>query len=224
PAGNSVLFSDKDDVWYMEIVTGHHWVAPRIPDDAYVIAANRVSIQQVDFDNPQDFMWSDNIQEFVSEHHLNTDAEGWNFRHIFGTDNQKDRHYNNPRVWFGQRYFNPEISQTPEDGELPFICRTTHKISVDDIEYVLGSHYNETPYDPLQSADNHTKYLYRPIGLNRTQNSHVLQIRNDVPAEFAAIMWLCLGYPTFSPYLPFYTNMNETEPSFNDTSMTFNLK
>ena len=30
PAGNSVLFSDKDDIWYMEIVTGHHWVAPRI--------------------------------------------------------------------------------------------------------------------------------------------------------------------------------------------------
>ena len=26
PAGNSVLFGDKDEVWYMEIVTGHHWL------------------------------------------------------------------------------------------------------------------------------------------------------------------------------------------------------
>ncbi len=25
PEGNGVLFSDRDDVWYMEIVTGHHW-------------------------------------------------------------------------------------------------------------------------------------------------------------------------------------------------------
>ncbi|MCO6542057.1 MAG: C69 family dipeptidase [Lactobacillus sp.] len=224
PAGNSVLFSDKNDVWYMEIVTGHHWVAQRIPDDAYVIAANRVSIQQVDFDNSAEFMWSDGIQNFVAEHHLNTDSQGWNFRHIFGTNNQKDRHYNNPRVWFGQRYFNPEIQQDPEDGELPFICRTNHKISVDDIEYILGSHYNETPYNPLQSSETHEKYLYRPIGLNRTQNSHVLQIRNNVPDEYAAIMWLCLGYPTFSPYLPFYANMNDTAPSYNDTSMHFNLK
>lgn len=54
-AGNSVLFSDKDEIWYMEIVTGHHWVAQRIPDDAYAIAANRVSIQEVDFTS-DDFM------------------------------------------------------------------------------------------------------------------------------------------------------------------------
>lgn len=224
PAGNSVLFSDNNDVWYMEIVTGHHWVAQRIPDDAYAIAANRVSIQQVDFNNPHEFMWSSGIQEFVAQYHLNTDAQGWNFRHIFGTNNQKDHHYNNPRVWFGQRYFNPEINQNPEDDELPFICHTNHKISVEDIEYLLGSHYNETAYDPLQSGTDPKKYLYRPIGLNRTQNSHILQIRNDVDPQFAAIMWLCLGYPTFSPYLPFYTNMNDTDPSFNDTAMTFNLK
>lgn len=224
PAGNSVLFSDQNDVWYMEIVTGHHWVAQRIPDNAYAIAANRVSIQQVDFDNPQEFMWSDQIQDFVSAHHLNTDQTGWNFRHIFGTDNQKDRHYNNPRVWFGQKYFNPEIAQEPEDGELPFICYTDHKISVEDIEYVLGSHYNETPFDPLQSGESADKYRYRPIGLNRTQNSHILQIRNDVPKGFAGVMWLCFGYPSFAPYLPFYTNMNETDASFNDTAMKFNLK
>ncbi|UQS84276.1 C69 family dipeptidase [Bombilactobacillus thymidiniphilus] len=224
PAGNSVLFSDHNDVWYMEIVTGHHWVAQRIPDDAYAIAANRVSIQQVDFNNTQEFMWSDDIQDFVKQNHLNTDQTGWNFRHIFGTNNQKDRHYNNPRVWFGQRYLNPEIEQDPEDGELPFICRTNHKISIDDLEYILGSHYNETPYDPMQQGESATKYLYRPIGLNRTQNSHILQIRNDVPEELAGIMWLCIGFPTFAPFLPFYTNMKDTAPSFSHTSMNFDIK
>jgi dipeptidase len=45
PEGNGVLFNDKDDVWYMEIATGHHWVAQRIPDDAYAVAANQVAIQ-----------------------------------------------------------------------------------------------------------------------------------------------------------------------------------
>ena len=85
PAGNSVLFSDKDEIWYMEIVTGHHWVAERIPDDCYAATGNRVAIEQVDFDNPDYFMWSEGIQEFVEKHHLNPDHEGWNFRHIFGT-------------------------------------------------------------------------------------------------------------------------------------------
>ena len=39
----------------MKIVTGHHWVAQRIPDDAYAIAANQVAIQQVDFDDTDNF-------------------------------------------------------------------------------------------------------------------------------------------------------------------------
>ena len=60
--GNGVIFSDKNDVWYMEIVTGHHWVAERIPDDAYAVTGNRVAIQQVDFNDPDNFMWSEGIQ------------------------------------------------------------------------------------------------------------------------------------------------------------------
>lgn len=223
PAGNSVLFSDKDEVWYMELVTGHHWVAQRIPDDAYALTGNRVAIQQVDFNDPDYFMWSEGIQEFVEEHHLNTDKTGWNFRHIFGTSNLKDRHYNTPRQWYGQKMFNPELDQDPEDTELPFIMRTDHKFSVDDIEEFLGSHYNETEFDPFGHGSEADKHRYRPIGLNRTQNAHVLQIRNDVPAEYAALMWICIGTPTFTPFIPFFTNMNDTEETFKNLTSEFDM-
>ena len=223
PAGNSVLFSDKDEIWYMEIVTGHHWVAQRIPDDAYAIAANRVSIEQVDFDDSDNFMWSEGIQEFVAQHHLNVDHQGWNFRHIFGTYSQQDRFYNTNRVWYGQKYFNPEIEQEPTDGDLPFIRRAAKKITREDIEFVLGSHYQNTPYDPFGKGTEEQKHRFRPIGLNRTQNSHILQIRNDVDHDKAAIMWLCIGGPTFTPFVPFFANMNDTDPSYNNTSMTYNL-
>ncbi len=40
----------------MEIVTGHHWVAQRIPDDAYAVTGNRIAIQQVDFNDKANFM------------------------------------------------------------------------------------------------------------------------------------------------------------------------
>ena len=223
PAGNSVLFGDKNEIWYMEIVTGHHWVAQRIPDDAYAIAANRVSIEQVDFADTANFMWSDGIQEFVADHHLNVDHQGWNFRHIFGTYSQQDRFYNTNRVWYGQKYFNPEIEQDPTDGDLPFIRRAAKKITREDIEFVLGSHYQNTPYDPFGKGTDEEKHRFRPIGLNRTQNSHILQIRNDVATDKAAIMWLCIGGPTFTPFVPFFANMKDTDPSYNNTSMEYNL-
>jgi len=223
PAGNSVLFGDKNEIWYMEIVTGHHWVAQRIPDDAYAIAANRVSIEQVDFADTANFMWSKGIQEFVADHHLNVDHQGWNFRHIFGTYSQQDRFYNTNRVWYGQKYFNPEVEQDPTDGDLPFIRRAAKKITREDIEFVLGSHYQNTPYDPFGKGTEEEKHRFRPIGLNRTQNSHILQIRNDVESDKAAIMWLCIGGPTFTPFVPFFANMNDTDPSYNNTSMEYNL-
>ena len=223
PAGNSVLFGDKDEIWYMEIVTGHHWVAQRIPDDAYAIAANRVSIEQVDFADTANFMWSEGIQEFVADHNLNVDHQGWNFRHIFGTYSEQDRFYNTNRVWYGQKYFNPEIEQDPTDGDLPFIRRAAKKITREDIEFVLGSHYQNTPYDPFGKGTEEEKHRFRPIGLNRTQNSHILQIRNDVDPDKAAIMWLCIGGPTFTPFVPFFANMNDTDPSYNNTSMEYNL-
>lgn len=223
-AGNSVLFGDKDEVWYMEIVTGHHWVAQRIPDDCYAVAANRVSIEQVDFNDSDNFMWSEGIQEFVEKHHLNVDREGFNFRHIFGTYNEKDRHYNTSRVWYAQRYFNPSIEQDPEDGDLPFIRKAEKLINPDDITFVLGSHYQETPFDPYGKGTDEEKHRYRSIGLNRTQNAHILQIRNDLPEDKAAIYWLCIGGPTFTPFIPFFANMNDTEESFKNTSLTFNQK
>lgn len=62
PEGNGVIFNDANDVWYMEIVTGHHWVAQRIPDDAYAATGNRVAIRTVDFNDPNNFFYG--LMEF----------------------------------------------------------------------------------------------------------------------------------------------------------------
>lgn len=224
PEGNGILLSDANEVWYMEIVTGHHWAATRIPDDAYAIAANQVAQDHIDFNDSDNYMWSDGLREFVAKHHLNPSKDDFNFRRIFGTDNEKDRHYNTPRVWYGQRCFNPEIEQDPQSSNLPFICHANRLLSVEDLEDVLSSHYNETPYDPLGHGSEADKKKFRPISLNRTQNSHVLQIRNDVPAQQAALMWICFGVPTFTPYVPFYSNATDTDPAWSETSCDYNIK
>lgn len=223
PEGNGVLFADKDEAWYMEIVTGHHYAATRIPDDAYVIAANQVAQQEINFDDPNNFMWSNGLQEFVAKHHLNPDKNSFNFRKIFGTDTKKDRHYNTPRVWFGQQYFTPEVKQEPTSSELPFICRANRLLSVEDLQYVLSSHYNETKYDPLGNGTEEEKKLFRPISLNRTQNSHVLQLRNTVSPKHSALMWMCFGVPSFTPYVPFYANADDIAASWSDTPLEFDM-
>lgn len=221
--GNGVIFADKNDIWYMEIVTGHHWVASRIPDDMYAVIANQVSQENIDLSDKNNYLVSTNIENFVKDNNLNPDRDQWNVRHIFGTSNEKDRHYNTPRVWFGQKYLNPEIEQDPESSNLPFLRHANRLISLEDIEYIEGSHYNETKFDPLGSGEKADKLRYRPISLNRTQQSHVLQIRNNVPDDLSTIMWISIGVPSFTPFIPFYGNSTDTDKTFNNTSLEFNI-
>jgi dipeptidase len=221
--GNGVQFNDAAEVWYMEIVTGHQWVAVRIPDDCYAVAANQIAIEEIDFNDPDNYMWADGIQEFVANNQLNPDADRWNFRHIFGTNTEKDHHYNTPRVWFAQRYLNPEIEQDPESPELPFIRKASRKISVEDIQYILKSHYNETKYDPLGHGSEHDKKTYRAISLSRTANSHILQMRDSKTNGAAGVQWISFGVPSFCPHVPFFTNANDTDESYRNLPKTMSL-
>ncbi|WP_334329577.1 C69 family dipeptidase [Companilactobacillus sp. HBUAS59699] len=222
--GNGIQFNDHNEVWYMEIVTGHQWVAVRIPDDCYAVAANQIAIEDIDFNDPDNYMWADGIQEFVTSHGLNPDEDRWDFRHIFGTDTEKDHHYNTPRVWFAQKYLNPSTEQDPESPELPFIRKPERKIAIEDIQYILKSHYNETKYDPLGSGSEHDKKTYRAISLSRTANSHILQMRDSDKNGAAGVQWIGFGIPTFCPHVPFFTNANDTDESYRELPDKMDLK
>lgn len=219
---NGIGFSDNNEVWWFESIAGHHWAAVRIPDDAYVVAPNRFNIDDFDFDDHENYMASADLQDLIEQHHLNPDREGYDLRHIFGSATIKDTRYNNPRAWYGQKYFNPEFDTTPIDQDLPFICRTDRKISIEDVKFVLSSHYQNTPYDVYGTTGTDAeKKLYRPIGINRNQELHILQIRNDVPAAIAGVHWLAFGPNTFNSVLPFYANVNDTPAPYKNTTGEF---
>lgn len=217
---NGILFADKDEVWYMETGSGHHWVAQRIPDDCYAVVANQLAIQEIDFTDSNNFLWSSGIQEFVNQNHLNPAYEGFNFRNIFGTHELSDEIYSTPRVWYGQKYLNPSIQQDPMSEELPFIRKAERLISKDDIAYILSSHFQNTPYDPLGNGPKELKNKFRPISLAKTQESHILQIRPNLPVNLACIQWLALGVTAQSVYVPFYFGATDVHPAYKSGQQT----
>ncbi|MDF7668896.1 C69 family dipeptidase [Lactobacillus sp. ESL0703] len=218
---NGMAFADKDEIWYLETIGGHHWIARRIPDDAYVIAPNRLNIDEFHF-GQEGFMASNDLEDLIAEYHLNPDREGYNMRHIFGSSTIKDAHYNNPRAWFVHNYFDPEFGGKPSDQDQPFICHANRKISIEDIEWVESSHYQDTPYDPYGTGTDAEKKTFRSIALNRNFETHILQVRNDVPAEIAGVQWLAFGPNSFNCMVPFYTNISTTPASY-QTGAKFDL-
>lgn len=220
---NGSAFADHDEVWYIETIGGHHWAARRILDDAYVAAPNRLNIDFFDFNDEENFMCSSDLLDIINEYHLNPDYQGYNLRHIFGSSTIKDAHYNNPRAWYIHRYFDPEWEGEPGDQDQPFITYAKKKISPEDIKFLESSHYQDTKYDVYSTTNTEAeKKLFRPIGINRNFETHILQIRNDVEEGIAGVQWLAFGPNTFNCFVPFYTNVTTTPASF-QTGPDFDL-
>lgn len=203
---NGVLFADNDEAWYFESGSGHYWVAQRIPDDSYAVVANQLAIQEIDFNDLDNFMFHPGIQDFVAANHLNPAKEGFNFRQIFGTADRSDAIYSEPRVWVGHQMFSPNAAKDehPEDTDLPFIMKPEKKLSVFDAQQYLANHFEGTPYDPLGKGPDAHKY--RPISLAKTQESHVLQMNRQPGAN---IHWLAMGVAAQSTYVPFFNGITD---------------
>lgn len=216
--GNGIIFSDNDEVWYMEIPTGHHWVAVKIPEDSYAVAPNCVCIEEIDF-NSQDYLYSTGIREFVEKYNLNPDRNSFNFRKIFGTSTELDRVYNTARAWFANKYLDKSFAMDPISNEIPFINKADRLISIEDVEYILSSHYNETVYDPIGNAGTeYEKTRFRAISLSRTQESHIIEI------DKFPVKWVAMATAAFTPYVPFFTDVNDIPEEYRDTTFTMNMK
>ncbi|KRM56056.1 C69 family dipeptidase [Lacticaseibacillus sharpeae] len=213
---NGILFADHDEAWYMEVVSGHHWLAQRIPDDGYAVVANQLSIEAVDFDSP-DFIVDAGLRTFAEENHLWRPGTPFSIRRIFGTDDPSDRIYNTPRVWDGHQLLSKQTAaaETPIDSDLPFIMRPDRPLQVEDAMRFLSRHYQDTPYDPAgRMPDAKLSHSFRPISVTATQESHVLQLRPNLPAAIANIHWLAMGVPSQSQYVPFFAGLTDTPANY----------
>ncbi|MCG0677887.1 dipeptidase [Lactiplantibacillus plantarum] len=223
---NSIAFNDHDDIWLFETAGGHHWGAVRMPEDTYAIVPNQTVVQEMDLNDTDNFLGASDLVDFVEKYHLNPTPGHFNFREIFGTQSEADAYYNTPRTWYGQKLFNPEIEQNPTDQNMPLFRQPSKKLAIEDVQFFLSSHYNGTPYDPFgtfASGNAREQTRYRSIAMDRNQCSSILQIRNDVPAKQAAIQWIALGFFAYAPYVPFFTNINDTPIDYRNTTSTVSV-
>ena len=41
---NGIAFQDVNEIWWLETIGGHHWMARRVPDDSYVVMPNQLGM------------------------------------------------------------------------------------------------------------------------------------------------------------------------------------
>ena len=149
---NGIAFNDENEVWWMETIGGHHWIAKRVPDDVVVMNPNQFGMDSFDLDDAltaqKAHMCSKDLKEFISDYHLDTNQNGvFNPRDIFGSHDDMDHIYNTPRAWFMGRYLCPfshswdgeNAEFKPESDNLPWSLVPDRKVAVEDVKYLLRS-------------------------------------------------------------------------------------
>ena len=147
---NGIAISDADEIWYVETIGGHHWIARRVPDDCYATIPNQLGIDEFDLDDAfgqrREHMCSADLIEFIERHHLdmamNRGPHHLDTRAAFGTATTKDHIYNTPRAWYMQRYLNPgedwdspNARYTPTSDDIPWCREPERKVSIEDVDF-----------------------------------------------------------------------------------------
>lgn len=229
---NGIAFQDKDEIWWLETIGGHHWMARRVPDEVYVVMPNQLGIDSFDLEDAygeqKNFLCSADLKEFIEIYHLNLSMDGsLNPRDVFGSHDDADHVYNTPRAWFMERYLNPNTYRwdgaladfTPVSDDLPWCMVPEKKITVEDVKYVLSGHYQGTLYDPYGSyGDKSMRGAYRSIGINRNDFMALIQIRPDMEADCRPVEWIAYGSNAFNALVPFYADVEETPEYLNNTT------
>ena len=216
---NGIAFSDENEIWWLETIGGHHWIAARVKDEEYVIMPNQFGLDHFDLEDAlstqKEYMCSKDLKEFIDKYHLDCNNDGkFNPRLIFGSHDDQDHVYNTCRAWYMARYFNPRTYKwdgedadfTPESDDIPWSLVPERKITVEEVKYILSSYYQGTKYNPYSAVAGKTAGMYRTIGIARTGFMSINQIRPYVNNEIKAVEWICFGPNPFNSVLPFYTN------------------
>lgn len=229
---NGIAFCDSNEIWWLETIGGHHWIAKKVPDDSVVIMPNQFGMDYFDFSDAygeqNNHLCSKDLKEFMEKNHLYTgkDYDGTviNPRLAFGSHSDGDHIYNTPRAWFMARYFNERTYKwdgvdadfTPESNDIPWSLVPEHRVTVEDVRYVLGSYYQGTPYNPY--SKNATAGKYRCIGIPNTDVCGILQIRGYMPDSLKGLHWYSMGGSCFTACFPFFANVDKLPDYISKTS------
>ncbi|EGL37943.1 C69 family dipeptidase [Oribacterium sp. oral taxon 108] len=228
---NGVAFSDTKEIWWLETIGGHHFIAKKVPDDAYVMMANQQGIDSFDledaFGKQKEHICSKDLREFMAEHHLNLDFEGdFNPRAAFGSHSDADHVYNTPRTWYILRRLNPNTFRyegesadfKPDSDDIPWAMVPERKITPMDVKYLLSTHFQGTAYDCYGKFGDLSRVgQIRPIGIERTSFLSLHQNKEEKCKDLECITWFTFGANVFNALIPMFSAVTKIPNYFSNT-------
>ena len=201
--GFGIGFVDSKEIWYLETACGHRWLACRMPKDQYFVTGNQSRFRTYDPNDKENYLASADLIEFAEKHGLYNPAQGaFDFHEAYARDIKLDTTYNYPRVWGLQQLFSPEIKNNVTKNTFPVFAKAAHKVTLTELRTAFRFHYDNTEHDPYLNSN--PKEPYRPVSIFRTTQTHLLQVRPELPQAIGCVNYVAMGMADLGVFLPLY--------------------
>ena len=201
--GFGIGFVDSKEIWYLETACGHRWLACRMPKDQYFVTGNQSRFRTYDPNDKENYLASADLIEFAEKHGLYNPAQGdFDFHEVYARDIKLDTTYNYPRVWGLQQFFSPEIKNDVTKNTFPVFAKAAHKVTLTELRTAFRFHYDNTEHDPYLNSN--PKEPYRPVSIFRTTQTHLLQVRPELPQAIGCVNYVAMGMADLGVFLPLY--------------------
>jgi dipeptidase len=200
--GFGIGFIDKKEIWYLENAGGHRYLACKMPRDRYFVTGNQSRYRDYDPKDKENFIASKDLIEFAKKNKLCPANGKFDFHEAYTRDEKLDTTYNYPRVWGLQKMFSPSIKNDVTKNTFPIYTIAEKPMTISDFRKAFRYHYDNTEHDPYLHSNG--KEPYRPVGIFRTTQTHLLQVRPNLPKEIGCVSYVAMGMSDLGVFLPLY--------------------
>ena len=230
--GNIIVAADKNELWYMEILSGHQYVAIKFPTNKYAVFANTYYLGHVNLNDKENVIASKDVEEVAKKaDNYKTDKDG-NFMiaKSYGPDKYMER--NRSRTYAGIKWMDPQAKVNYDDEAFDLLREPTDPNKKYTVHDVIAEQRNRFEHLPEYKADDLVEvgkkidgnvYKYA-LGNENVIDAHVYQIKPNLPNAFGGVMWLGLAQSRNTPYVPFYGNVEDTYEAFKNRSTKYDGK
>lgn len=215
---------------------GAIWCAQRVPDDHVSICPNESRIGEIDLKNKDYFMASANVVSQAVEmgFYDPNSGEPFSWKKAYSPTQASANNSNGSRarLWRFLDLVAPSQKFSPDtpNMDFPFSVKPEKKISVTDVFAILRDNYEGTPFytargirgGPFKNPnytfrakiDDKRYSMARSLGMNRSEFTTVVQVRDWLPNPIGGLLWLSLGSLNTTCFVPFYIGIDRLPKSY----------
>lgn len=239
--GETLTIADPNEAWVLEIVgpgkdkIGAVWVAQRVPDDHITIGANASRIRQINTEDPDNFMYSENVFDVARENGWwNPDDGPLEFCYAYAHRNSISCRR---REWRAFDMVAPSLNLNPWSENYPFSVKPDTLITLEKMVEIFSDYYEDTEFNfvkDLTVTDDSGRTVISPLAnpfmpydMNKlfkinggwgwrgertiarwyTMYATIIQCRSWLPNEIGGLVWLAWDNVATSIYAPMYSGI-----------------